>query len=608
MRWCAGLVCGMVWLVASATSAQENSAVSELTRAATAESAPAATDTSSSSAAMAVPVASHLANARAAVDYFLKSTNAQEFDAAIECLDFSALPGITKTEKHELAYRLKEALDRLILIDLEAIRNDPDDTQYVYQPVTGFSQIEMARGDDGAWRFTSDTVSQIDDVYAQVQDRPRVAGDWVQRLLPDWAMQTVFLLPNYQWLALLVVILLGMVADAIVRFLLNQATTHWLRVVHIQIDPRLGGRLWKPMGLLVRALVWYGGTVWIGLPPSVLYVLLVAVKFFAVFAAVWTAFCLIDVLGCYLLSKAVDTETKFDDLIIPLISRSLKVFVAAVGLVTMAQALDLPIAGLLGGLGLGGLAVAFAAKDTLANLFGSITVLVDRPFEIGDWIKTQDIEGTVETVGMRSTRIRTFYNSQITVPNSLLITAVVDNMGRRRYRRIKTMLSLQYDTSADRIEAFCEGVRELIRRHPYTRKDYYHVYLNAFSSSSVDVLLYCFVECGDWAVELRERHRLFVDILKLAEQLDVHFAFPTRTLHMHPEKPAPVATGYFEEPLDAGRQTAAVIAGSLLRPEERPGPVDFLGPSEIPLPPQDMTEQLSTDLVEETDRELKTPE
>jgi MscS family membrane protein len=268
----------------------------------------------------------------------------------------------------------------------------------------------------------------------------------------------------------------------------------------------------------------------------VLVILLFAVQFFAVVAAVWTGFRMIDLFSSFLLKKASKTSTKFDDLLIPLVSRTLKVFVGCIGVVSFAEAFNLPIAGLISGLGIGGVALAFAAKDTVANLFGSLTVLVDRPFEIGDWIVTDGAEGSVETVGMRSTRVRTFYNSLITIPNSNLTTAVVDNMGRRRYRRIKTMLGLEYDTPPDKIEAFCEGVRELIRRHPYTRKDYYHVYLNQFSASSLDVLLYCFIECPDWAIELREKQRLFLDILKLADALGVSFAFPTQTLHLHQEE------------------------------------------------------------------------
>ena len=401
-------------------------------------------------------------------------------------------------------------------------------------------------------------------------------------LFPDWLTRTALLLPHYQWICLVVVIFLGLVADRIIRFLLDRLTLGWLRLARMDVDLRAEQGVWKPVGLLAMALVWYGGMTLIGLPAQVLDVLLVAVRLFAVVSAIWTAFRLIDLLANYLLRKAEGTETRFDDLLIPLVSRTLKILCACIGLLMFAEMLHLPIKGLLGGLGIGGLAVAFAAKDTLGNLLGSVTVLVDRPFEIGDWIRTDEVEGTVEMVGMRSTRVRTFYNSLVTVPNSVLVTAVVDNMGRRRYRRIKTMLGLQYDTSPEQIEAFCEGIRELIRRHPYTRKDYYHVYFNKFTNSSLEVLLYCFIECPDWAMELRERHRLFVDILKLADGLGVAFAFPTRTVHLHHEdasgtQPMPLELG---EPIAAGRRLAGGIAGPLLSAEERPGTIEFVDPHE----------------------------
>jgi MscS family membrane protein len=123
-------------------------------------------------------------------------------------------------------------------------------------------------------------------------------------------------------------------------------------------------------------------------------------------------------------------------------------------------------------------------------------------------------------------------------------------------------------------------VRELIRRHPYTRKDYYHVYFNQFSESSLDVLLYCFIECPDWAVELRERQRLLIDILKLAQELGVSFAFPTRTVHLcqdetPPEESPPLG---LDDPLLAGRRLAARVAGGPLAPADRPGPVEYVGP------------------------------
>ena len=194
-----------------------------------------------------------------------------------------------------------------------------------------------------------------------------------------------------------------------------------------------------------------------------------------VVAAAWLVFRLIDLASGYLASRAERTASKFDDVLIPLISTIAKIVGILMGILICAETFNFNVNTLLGGLGIGGMALALASKDAVSNLFGSFTVLIDRPFEIGDWVITEDIEGTVEQVGFRSTRIRTFYNSLITLPNSRLTTAVVDNMGRRRYRRVKAVLGVQYSTTPDQLDAFCEGIRELIRRSSATRKDYFHV-------------------------------------------------------------------------------------------------------------------------------------
>jgi MscS family membrane protein len=280
------------------------------------------------------------------------------------------------------------------------------------------------------------------------------------------------------------------------------------------------------------AALWWMGLLTLGLPARALAVLLVAVKFLAIAAIVWAAYRAVDVAAAILDSYASQTDTRYDDLLVPLLRSSAKIFIAAFGTVFLADNLDINITGLLAGLGIGGIAFALAAQDTVKNFFGSVTVLIDRPFQVGDWVVIGNVEGTVETVGFRSTRIRTFYNSLVTLPNANLISAEVDNYGARRYRRWKTHLGVAYDTPPEKIDVLCEGIRELVRRHPYTRKDYFHVYLNEYGPSSLDILLYVFWETPDWGTELRERHRLAVDILRLTHHLGVEIAFPTQTLYL----------------------------------------------------------------------------
>jgi len=543
--------------------------------------------------------AAKLASPRAAVKALLEAINANNKPAAAKCLDLSQLDAFTaKNKGGDYAYQLKEILDRMERIDLDELPDEPDAASPVVlgdymstltgQDLADARRIKLTRGNDDLWRFDAETVTAAKELWPDWQDREEVQGLvaskarepfalWLPRQFPPSLRETRFLLPSYQWICLAALVFLGFVVDLIVRSLLHYVTRAWFKFVKTDAETETERKVWRPVGLLAQALVWYSGATLIGLEGFALWILLPGLKFFAVVASVWTAFLVINLVANYFARKATTTESKLDDLLVPLISKSMKVLAVLVGILMCAEAFDLPIMGLLGSLGIGGIALALASKDAVSNFFGSITVLVDRPFEIGDWVVTNDVEGTVETVGFRSTRIRTFYNSLISVPNCLLTTAVVDNMGRRRYRRIKSMLGLQYDTTPQQMQAFCEGVRELIRRHPYTRKDYYHVYVNQFKENSVDVLLYCFVEVPDWSVELRERHRLFIDIMKLAESLGVSFAFPTRSLQIL-EKPT---TEEFPEPLVAGRHAAADIAGELLPPHQRPGRVELPGPAPV---------------------------
>ncbi|MEO0717053.1 MAG: mechanosensitive ion channel domain-containing protein, partial [Planctomycetota bacterium] len=237
---------------------------------------------------------------------------------------------------------------------------------------------------------------------------------------------------------------------------------------------------------------------------------------------------------------------------------------------------------LIGGLGIGGIAIALASQETLSNFIGSLTLLFDRPFGVGDWIKVDAIEGEVESLGFRSTRIRTGPNSQVTLPNSKLVATSVDNLGRRKYRRYLNKLGLEYGTPPERIEAFCEGIRELIRRHPHTRKDFYAAYFNDFGPSSLDVIVVVFFEAPDWVTELRERHRLLADILRLAEEVGVSFAFPTQTVHLHRETDGTELPDLeADQPDLAGAKAAAEIAGELPNYQDRPGRVKFPGPTPI---------------------------
>jgi len=430
------------------------------------------------------------------------------------------------------------------------------------------TRIRLVQGDDGLWRFSAQTVETIPELYtaaralpSAIEDEgeldtaltadlpeglPNLADSVVRPLVPESLRgegKVLLSLEYWQWVALFALVLLGVVVDYTFRFVLRSLAIGIIRRRGSTADKQTLRRTVRPIGLFVSALVWQLMLPLLALPEKAHLLLRGAVGVFLVFAFIWAAWRVIDLVSEVLANQAKKTETKFDDVLIPLLKKAAKLFVVAVGIVYAAEALSIPLGPMLASLGLGSLAFAFAAKDTIENFFGSVAVILDRPFEVGDWVVIDGgTEGTVEELGFRSTRIRTFYNSQITVPNATLVRATVDNYGRRKYRRWKTHLGVQYDTPPEKLIAFTEGIRELVRTHPYTRKDYYQVWMHQWSASSMDILLYIFFEVPDWNTELRERERMFIDIVRLADRLGVQFAFPTQTVHLFKEeKPAPGA-------------------------------------------------------------------
>ena len=454
--------------------------------------------------------------------------------------------------------------------------------------------IELSRMGGDEWKFSRRTVEGIERLHDRFADEPIRYGTaeilispslWVRSKIPlGWKEQSFATLAVWQWLGLFVLIIFGMIVDFTFRLFLRTGIRRRVKKSGGAASPETVRGFLKPFGLLLGAFA-----VLLLLPLLGLYqphsamandIIRGATLFLVVVSAAWSVLRISDLVAEVMLSRASRTESKLDDVLIPLLRRAVKVFAVVFGTIYAAESINLPIKPLLASLGIGGLAFAFAAKDTIENLFGSIAVILDRPFHVGDWVVIGDTEGTVEEIGFRSTRVRTFYNSMVTIPNSSLVRAEVDNYGRRQYRRLKCHLGLEYRTPPDKIVSFTEGIRELVRTHPYTRKDYFQVYFNQFGPSSLDILLYVFHETPDWSTELRERERLLLDILRLADHLGVNFAFPTQTLHLfqedhHAEHQPGVLPGLETDSSAAttGRDAAQAIIHEQPWRDQKPSPV-----------------------------------
>ncbi len=203
----------------------------------------------------------------------------------------------------------------------------------------------------------------------------------------------------------------------------------------------------------------------------------------------------------------------------------------AVGLLIQGSyELGFPTYSVLAGLGVGGLAVALAARDSLANLLGSMLIMIEKPFRVGHYVKVSGGEGTVEDVGFRSTRIRTLDNSLISIPNNSVVNATVENLSLRVMRRQRFFIQVTYDTPREKLEELAAEIKQLITDHPLTNKKSFHVRFNDFGESSLNILVYFYLEVADLAAELEAREEILLRIMDLVQQLGIDFAFPTRTL------------------------------------------------------------------------------
>ncbi|MBD3335682.1 MAG: mechanosensitive ion channel [Candidatus Eisenbacteria bacterium] len=272
----------------------------------------------------------------------------------------------------------------------------------------------------------------------------------------------------------------------------------------------------------------------------------VVVKVLLTIDLTWLIFRLIDTFALFFGRSAAQTATRMDDQLIPLFRKSLKVFVGILAFVMLVQNMGYSVSGLLAGLRIGGLAVGLAAKDTLANVFGSVAILIDKPFRVDDWIAGEGFEGVVEDIGFRSTRIRTFAKTQVSIPNQQLANMTVNNFSAMPRRRIKFTVGVTYKTTADQMEGAVEGIRRIIREMPALHDDFFLVNFTDFGGSSLDILVYCFTKTTQWADHLNARQELLVRIMRMLTEQGLEVAFPTRSIYIESgdeDEPAPPLPG-----------------------------------------------------------------
>ena len=338
-------------------------------------------------------------------------------------------------------------------------------------------------------------------------------------------------------------ILLGLLFKRLISKYLSHLLFRTISIKNsnIEID-KFDTLLTKPIGLCVMLSIIYLGSSHIEYPvtwnladKSEVGLKMLMNKGFSlifVYSVFWILLRVIDFVGLILRKRAELTENKMDDQLIPFIIEISKILIYIFAIfIIMGSVLNVNIAALATGLGIGGLALAMASKESLENLLGSFTIFFDRPFTVGDIVTVGSVTGCVEKVGFRSTRIRTFDKSLVTVPNKKMIDAELDNLGLRPVRRVKFNIGLTYNTSTDQIKAIVNDIQEIINLHEKTNQEG-KVRFQEFGSSSLDIMVMYFVDSPKWEDLINVKEDVNYRIMEIVKKHNSDFAFPSTTVYL----------------------------------------------------------------------------
>ncbi len=350
--------------------------------------------------------------------------------------------------------------------------------------------------------------------------------------MQDVLENSAFLIPNWKWMALIG----GLVALYFLRLLflvvfkkIKNTQTYFHDKSFMQFFFKLDidrGLSWALAAFIATAF-----TNSLGLTPNLEKNLELIFKLILAANLIRVCYLAVEAFGSKIQEWAKTTESQIDDQLAPLATKTLKVLVVIIGILLVLQNVGVNVTALLAGLGIGGVALAFAAQDTVANIFGTITILMDTPFKLGDRIKIGETEGIVEAVGFRSTTIRTLYNSLVSLPNSVVAKEKIDNLTERNNLiRFRTIVGLTYTADIKQIEQFCANLRALFAKDPTVDKSTIVIHLDSFGESSINILVSLHYKMGANEIEPARNEVYLQAIYNAVSSLKMNFAFPTRTL------------------------------------------------------------------------------
>ncbi|HCK17910.1 MAG TPA: mechanosensitive ion channel family protein [Thalassospira sp.] len=289
-----------------------------------------------------------------------------------------------------------------------------------------------------------------------------------------------------------------------------------------------------PLQALFMLLGVYFATEVLTLPEQIDAFSVEAISIAAGFCVFWALFRAVEPLGVSLNRLVGRFGAGLGDDLRQFFIRGVKTLIVVIGGVIILENWGIDVSAFLGGLGLAGMAVALAAKDSVANIFGGLTIFADNLYKRGDWIETPHFEGTVEVVGLRATKVRTFAKALVTMPNAQIVDSPVINWSRMTHRRIKMVIGLEYRTTAKQMEAIVDKLRDFLKNdEDVAQTDVAQmVHFSDFGASSINIDLYYFTKTTDWVTWRDIRNRHIIAFKRIVEEEGAAFAFPSQSLYV----------------------------------------------------------------------------
>ncbi len=480
-------------------------------------------------------------NPRAAVVGFLTACRDGAFDKAAHFLDLGAYsPAQQPDLGPQLARRLKIVLDRTFWVNPEAISNDPagvpeaglepEQERLTTLDLKGqkvdilLTRVHIVGG--AVWVFDRSTVAAIGPLYGEY------GFGWLGDHLPAFFFSLELgEVQLWQWIGMALLLAVGwMVATLVARPVLG-ALRHATKRTAVSWDDGLIEALDGPLRLGLLALLLTIGIPWLRLSAPAQHTTGVLLKLLVVLFLAWIASRWVSTGARVLQQSAVTEANQVARSFIPVFSRIAIVLVWVLAVVVALDQVGVRVVGLVAGLGIGGLAIAFAAQKTIENLFGSIAIAADRPFQVGDFVKIGDIVGTIEDVGLRSTRIRTLARTMVTIPNGSLISDRVENFAARDRFLFNPTIGVLYSSTKAQLEFVLDETKRMLYGRDDVFKEVVRVRIDGFGASSIDIGIFTWILATDFNEFKARVESINFAIYEIVERSGTGFAFPSRTIY-----------------------------------------------------------------------------